>query len=135
MLARGDPRVAVALHGLILASEVMTLAVLVGGFLSPLAQGACTSAQLALDDRVRLDPVGQCVFAVLDDRLGGLIAVVCVAGLAGGDRIVVDELEEMLSVAGDDRKLLAVLAESIELVGERCLELLAGDVAQLRLGN
>ena len=41
----------------------------------------------------------------------------------------------MLSVAGDDGELLAVLAHSIELVGERSLELLTGDVGQLGLSD
>ena len=41
----------------------------------------------------------------------------------------------MLSVAGDDGELLAVLAHGIELVGEGGLELLAGDVGQLGLGD
>ena len=41
----------------------------------------------------------------------------------------------MLSVSGDDGKLLAVLAEGIELVGECCLELLARDVGKLGFSN
>ena len=68
-------------------------------------------------------------------RLRGLISVVCLASLTRGDRGVVDELEEVLSVAGDDGKLLAVLAHGIELVGERCLKLLTGNVGQLGLSN
>jgi hypothetical protein len=68
-------------------------------------------------------------------RLGGLVAVVGLAGLAGGDRGVVDELEQVLSVASNDGELLAVLAHGVELVGEGGLELLAGDVGQLGLGD
>jgi hypothetical protein len=71
----------------------------------------------------------------VDLRLGGLVAVVGLAGLAGGDRGVVDELEQVLSVASNDGELLAVLAHGIELVGEGGLELLAGDVGQLGLGD
>lgn len=41
----------------------------------------------------------------------------------------------MLSVAGDDGELLAVLAHGVKLVGEGGLELLAGDVGQLGLGD
>jgi hypothetical protein len=37
----------------------------------------------------------------------------------------------MLAIAGDDGKLLAVFAEGIELVCERSLELLSGDVGEL----
>jgi hypothetical protein len=68
-------------------------------------------------------------------RLASLVAVVCLAGLSGSDRSVVDELEKVLSVAGDDGQLLTVLAHSIELVGESCLELLSGNVRQLGLGH
>ena len=39
----------------------------------------------------------------------------------------------MLSVTGNDGDFLAVLAESIELVGKSRLELLAGDVGKLGL--
>lgn len=41
----------------------------------------------------------------------------------------------MLSEAGNDGDLLAVFAESIELVRERSLQLLAGDVGKLSLGD
>lgn len=68
-------------------------------------------------------------------RLRGLVSVVCLASLTRSDRCVVDELEEVLSVTGDDGKLLAVLAHSIELVGESSLELLTGDVRQLSLSD
>jgi hypothetical protein len=35
-------------------------------------------------------------------RLASLVAVVSLAGLSGSDRGVVDKLEEVLSIAGDD---------------------------------
>jgi hypothetical protein len=84
-----------------------------------------------------LDGVSMVYFSYcrVDLRLGGLVAVVGLAGLAGGDRGVVDELEQVLSVASNDGELLAVLAHGIELVGEGGLELLAGDVGQLGLGD
>lgn len=41
----------------------------------------------------------------------------------------------MLSVAGNNGKLLAVLAHSIKLVSESGLELLTGDVGQLGLSD
>ena len=61
-------------------------------------------------------------------RFAGLVAVVGFTGLAWGDGGVVDEFEKVLAEASDDGELLAVLAESIELVGKSRLELLAGDV-------
>jgi hypothetical protein len=84
-----------------------------------------------------LDGVSMVYFSYcrVDLRLGGLVAVVGLAGLAGGDRGVVDELEQVLSVASNDGELLAVLAHGVELVGEGGLELLAGDVGQLGLGD
>lgn len=41
----------------------------------------------------------------------------------------------MLAVAGNDGDLLGVLADGVELVREGSLELLAGDVAELGLGD
>ena len=41
----------------------------------------------------------------------------------------------MLTVTGDDGKLLRVLTESVELVVESSLQLLAGDVGKLSLGD
>jgi hypothetical protein len=68
-------------------------------------------------------------------RLASLVAVVSLPGLSGSDWGVVDKLEEVLSIAGDDGQLLAVLAHGIELVGESCLELLTCDVRQLGFGD
>lgn len=64
-------------------------------------------------------------------RFAGFISVISVSRLAGCDRSIVDQFEQVLSVTSDDGKFLAVLTESIELVGERCLELLARDVGEL----
>ena len=41
----------------------------------------------------------------------------------------------MLPVARDDGQFLAVLTQSIELVGESCLEFLSGDVGELSFCN
>lgn len=41
----------------------------------------------------------------------------------------------MFAKAGDNGQLLTVLTESIKLVGESRLELLSGDVGQLRFSN
>lgn len=41
----------------------------------------------------------------------------------------------MLSVASNDGELFAVFAQCVELIGERCLELLARDVGELSLSD
>lgn len=68
-------------------------------------------------------------------RFAGLVSVVGLAGLTRGDGGIIHKLEQVLSVSSDNGKLLAVLTESVELVGEGRLELLAGDVAQLSLSD
>lgn len=93
-----------------------------------LGEGAGALGETRLDDCLGGDPVSEGILAVLDDGLGRIVAVVGIAGLAGSDGGVVDQVEEVLAVAGDDGDLLAVLAERIELVLEGGLDLLAGDV-------
>jgi len=68
-------------------------------------------------------------------RLAGLVAVVGGPGLTGSDRGVVNELEEVLAESSNDGNLLAVLTESIEVVGEGRLQLLTGDIGELSLSN
>ena len=70
-----------------------------------------------------------------DVRLAGLVSIVGLAGLAGSDRGVVDQLKQMLAVAGNDGKLLAMFPHGIELIGKSGLELLAGDVGKLSFGD
>ena len=41
----------------------------------------------------------------------------------------------MFSISSNDGELLAMLTESIELVGESCLKFLAGDVGELGFSN
>lgn len=69
----------------------------------------------------------------MNDSLAGIISIVGLAGFAGSDRSVVDQVQEVLAVAGNESNLLAVLTESVELVLEGGLELLTGDVGQLGL--
>ena len=134
VLAGGDPKTGLAvLERLVLAGEVVALTGVAG--CATLGESARASGKLGADGGVLLDPVGEGILAVLDDGLGGLVAVVGLAGLARSDRGVVDELEEVLAVAGNDGHLLAVLAERIELVGEGGLQLLAGDVGELGLSD
>lgn len=70
-----------------------------------------------------------------DIRLAGLVTIVCRPGLAGRDRSVIDQLQQVLAIACNDSKLLTMLAQSIELVRESSLQLLARDVRQLSLSD
>lgn len=100
-----------------------------------LGEGARALGHVGLDNRLGGDPVAQGILAVLNDGLAGLIAIVGVAGLTRSDGSVVDQVEQVLSIAGDNGDLLAVLAERIKLVLEGSLDLFAGDVGQLSLGD
>ena len=127
VVGRVDPVVAV--HGRVLRRQVDGVGL--GAGLAALRERARARAEVALDGRVLLDPVRERVLAVLDDRLAGFVAVVGVARLARRHRRVVDQLQQVLAEPRDDRQLLAVLAQRVELVVEGCLELLARDVGQL----
>lgn len=70
-----------------------------------------------------------------NSRFAGLVSIIGIAGLAWGYRAVVDKLEQVLAVACNDSHLLRVLAQSVKLVVEGSLELLTGDVGQLRLSD
>ena len=130
----GDPRAAIV-NGSVLSGQVVALVASSNVGATALRQGARAGRQFGRDDGVLSDPVGKSILAVLDDSLAGLVSVVGVASLARGDRGVVDELEEVLSVASNDGDLLAVLTESIKLVGVGGLDLLAGDVGELGFGD
>ena len=95
----------------------MTLSVALDVVAAALGECAGAGRQRRCHFGVSSHPVGESILAVLDNGLGGLVAVVGGAGLTWGDWGVVNKLEKVLSVAGDDGKLLAVLAESIKLVG------------------
>lgn len=118
-----------AVHVVVLVSQVVAFST--NAVLSSLGQSAGTGGQLRLDSCAGLNPVGECILAILDDCLGSLISVVSVACLAGCDWGVVNKLEQVLAVAGNNCELLAVLADGVELVSEGCLDLLAGDVGEL----
>ena len=124
---------ALTIHVLVLATQVHPLNLL--PVLPSLAQRSCTRGELALHCRVLLDPIRERILAILDNRLARLVAVISVPRFTGRDRCVVDEFQEVFAEAGNDGELLAVLAQGIELVGESCLELLARDVRELRLGD
>ena len=134
VLVRREPGVPVAGHGLILLGEVNALAVL-DVIAVALGESARALRQAGLDNRLGGDPVAECVLTVLDDRLAGVVAVVCLASLAGSHGRVIDQVQKVLSVSSDDGDLLAVLPKSVKLVLESGLDLLARDVGQLCLGH
>lgn len=122
-------------EGSVLLGEVMALTAVADVVAAALGQAAGAGGELGRDGGVGADPAGESILAVLDDGLAGLVAVIGGAGLTRGNRGVIDELEEVLAVASNDGDLLAVLAEGIELVSVRSLDLFAGDVGELGLGN
>lgn len=134
MLVSGNPRVAV-LQGLVLRGEVDPLTSPGGVVAVALGESAGTGGQVRLDNSLGGHPVGQGIFTVLDDGLAGVVSVVGLTGLTGSDRSVVNKVQKVLAVAGNDSDLLTVLTESVELVLEGGLELLTGDVGQLSLGD
>ena len=113
----------------------MSFAISLDVLASSLAQVTSSGAEIAANLSIGRDPVGERILAILNDCLGGFIPVVCSAGLAWGDWGVIDKLEEMFAVTCDDSKFFAVFAESVELVGVGCLELLTSDVGELGFGN
>ncbi len=119
----------------VLARQIMALCVVGSVVTATLGEVACTGGELWIHGSLGVDPVGESVLTILNDRLAGLIAIVSSAGLTRGDWGVVDKLEQVLSITGDKSHLLAVLAQGIELVGEGPLELLTGDVGELGFGN
>ena len=107
--------------------------------MASLGEVTSAGAEGWLDGCVGSDPVCEGVFAVLDDtvdcmirimsrrskwsdlRLARLISVISFTCLAWCDWGVIDKLQKMLSEAGNDSKLLAMLLDRIKLVGESCL--------------
>lgn len=128
------PRVAVVQRS-ILAREIMALASGLDVVSAAGGERPGTSRKFRRDSGVLGDPVGQGIFAVLYDGLAGLVTVVGRPGLAGCDGGVVDQLEQVLAVAGDNGDLFAMLAQGVELVGVGGLDLLAGNVGQLGLSD
>lgn len=119
----------------VLLGQVVTLLAVGDVVAAALGQTAGAGGELGGDGSVGADPAGEGILAVLDNSLAGLVAVIGGAGLTRSDGGVVDELEEVLAVASNDGNLLAVLAEGIELVGVGSLNLFAGDVGELGLGD
>lgn len=68
VLGRGDPQAGLAaLERLVLARQVDGLALVLAAVAAALGEGARAGGQLGGDGGVLLDPVGERVFAVLDD--------------------------------------------------------------------
>ena len=101
----------------VLAGEIDALVVALDVVAAALGESASSGGELGRDGGISGNPVGERVLAVLDDGLGCLVSVISSACLTRGNRGVVNELQQVLSVAGNDGELLAVLTEGIELVG------------------
>lgn len=119
----------------VLAREIMSLAPSTDVVSASLRQSSCAGRELGRDNSIRRNPVGESILAVLNNSLAGLVSVISLASLAGSDWGVINELEEVLSVSGDDGDLLTVLAQSIKLVCVGGLDLFASDVGQLGLSD
>jgi len=113
----------------------MSFAISLDVLASSLAQVTSSGAEIAANLSIGRDPVGERILAILDDGLGSLKSIISSAGFSRCDRCVINELEEVLSEAGNDSEFLAVLAESIKLVGVGGLQLLTGNVRELCFGD
>lgn len=100
-----------------------------------LGQSAGAGGELGGDGGVGRNPISEGILTVLNDGPTSFISVVCLPGLAGSDRGVVNELKEVLAVAGNDGNFFAMLTESIKLVRIGSLDLLASNVGELSLGD
>ncbi len=132
VVASGGPRVAV-IERSVLARQVEAFGACLDVVPAACGESASTGGELGGDGSMLGDPVRQRILAVLDDGLAGLVAIVGGTRLARRHGRVVDQLKQVLSEAGDDGHLLAMLAQSVELVRVGGLDLLARDVGQLRL--
>ena len=132
MSAGWDPEAGLAVvERSVLAGKINTLSIALNVLAAALRQRAGTGGELGRDSSVGGNPVGESVLAVLDDGLGCFISVICGTGLTRGDRGIINELQEVLSVTSNDGELLAVFAKSVKLVGVGSLQLLTGDVGEL----
>lgn len=129
-----DPRAAVV-EGHVLAGQVMAFATVANVVPAALRQGAGAGGELGGNGGVLGDPVGEGILAILNDGLAGLVSIVGSPGLARGDGSVINQLQEVLAVAGNDGDLLAVLAQGIELIGVGSLDLFTSDVGKLGLSD
>jgi hypothetical protein len=100
----------------ILAGEIMA-GLSVADVAAPLRESASTNGQLRGYSSVGFNPVRECVLAVLDDSFRSLVSIIGSTSLTRGDRSIVNKLQKVLPVACNDGELLAVLTESIELIG------------------
>ncbi|CAN8101102.1 unnamed protein product [Discula destructiva] len=100
-----------------------------------LRQCAGSDGKLGSHRRILRDPVGESIFAVLDYGFASFITIIRCACLARRHGSVVNQFEQVLPVSGDDGHLLAVLAQSIELVCVGGLDLLARYVRELSFGH
>ncbi len=66
-------------------------------------------------------------------RFAGLVTIVRIASFSWCDWGIINELQQVLSVASNDGNFLTMLTKSIKLVSKCCLELLTGNVGKLGL--
>lgn len=100
-----------------------------------LGQGAGAGRELGRYGSVGSHPVCESIFAVLNDSFTSFVSVVGRASLTWSDRRVVNELEKVLSIPGNDGDLFAMLTEGVELVCVSCLDLFSSNVGQLGFGD
>jgi hypothetical protein len=113
--ASWNPGIAV-IQRCVLAGEIMA-SLNVADVAAPLRESASTNRKLRGDGSVGLNPVCECVFAVLDDSFRCLVSVVGSTSLTWGYGSIINELQKVFPVTCNDSELLAVLTESIELIG------------------
>jgi len=102
---------------MVLSAQIDGLGI-AGRVATTLREGTSTGGEICGDSSIGCNPIGERIFAILNDSLGSLISIICGTGLAWGNRGVVNKLEKVLSETCNDGKLLTVFAESVKLVGE-----------------
>lgn len=101
----------------ILVGKIDTLGIALDIGAAALRERAGAGRELGRDGSIGGDPVGESILAVLNDGLGSLVSIISSTGLTWGDWGVIYELQKVLAVTSNDGELLAVLTESIKLVG------------------
>lgn len=119
-----------------------------------LRQLTSTSTELWLNGRILSYPIGEGIFAILNDavkssvmkvmrickaslnvRFASLISIICISRFTRSDGSVVNKLQQVFTESSNDGKLLAVLLQGIELVSESSLEFLASNVGELSFSH
>lgn len=128
MLTRWNPRVPVVEWGVLAGKIVSALGARFDVVAASCRERPRAHRELGADGSLLCDPVGKGVFTVLDNGFTSLVPVVRRARLARRHWGVVNELKQVFAVARDNGDLLAVLAQSIELICICGLNLLACNI-------